>query len=78
MVTAKMVQELLEDCNSIKVKRLFLYLAENSDHFWFKELNVKSVNLGKGKRVIDVNGKLDKKYNITVPKTNTYDTEPIF
>ncbi len=73
-----LVQTLLENCNSIKVKRLFLYLAENSDHFWFKDINVKSVNLGKGKRVIDVNGKLDKKYNITVPKTNAYDTEPIF
>lgn len=73
-----LVQELLENCNSIKVKRLFLYLAENSDHFWFKNINVKSVNLGKGKRVIDVNGKLDKKYNITVPKTNAYDTESIF
>lgn len=73
-----LVQKLLENCNSIKVKRLFLYLAENSDHFWFKDINVKSVNLGKGKRVIDINGKLDKKYNITVPKTNTYDTKSIF
>ncbi|MDP8269364.1 MAG: type IV toxin-antitoxin system AbiEi family antitoxin domain-containing protein [Candidatus Tenebribacter davisii] len=75
---SELVQMLLENCNSIKVKRLFLYLAETSDHFWFKDINVKPVNLGKGKRVIEVNGKLDKKYNITVPKNSTYDAEPIF
>lgn len=73
-----LVQELLENCNSIKVKRLFLYLAENSDHFWYKDLNVKSVDLGKGKRVIDINGKLDKKYNITVPQIKAYNENPIF
>jgi hypothetical protein len=73
-----LVQTLLENCNSIKVKRLFLYLAEKSGHSWFNDINVKFVNLGKGKRVIDTTGKLDKKYNITVPKTNTYDTKPIF
>ena len=63
------VQELLELCTSIKVKRIFLFLAEKNRHQWFKNLNTKTINLGKGKRVIEKNGILNKKYNITVPKT---------
>ncbi len=75
---SKFVQELLENCKSIKVKRLFLYLAEKSNHSWFKDINLESVELGSGKRVIDVNGKLNKKYNITVPKININDENSIF
>ena len=65
---SNMVQELLEDCRSVKVKRLFLYLAEKHRHSWFNDLKLKNINLGSGKRVIVKNGKLNKKYNITVPK----------
>ncbi len=64
----KMVQKLLSECNTIKVKRLFLFMAEKSQHSWFKELNLEKINLGIGKREIIKNGTLDKKYNITVPK----------
>lgn len=62
----QLVQQLLEQCNSIKVKRLFLYLAEKHDHEWFNQLKLNKVNLGSGKRVVMKNGKLDKKYQITV------------
>jgi Transcriptional regulator, AbiEi antitoxin, Type IV TA system/Transcriptional regulator, AbiEi antitoxin N-terminal domain len=62
------VQALLENCKSIKVKRLFLYLAEKADHSWFKQLDVKKIDLGKGKRSIVKNGVLIDKYGITVPK----------
>lgn len=62
------VQTLLENCKSVKVKRLFLYLAENADHSWFKHLDVKKVDLGKGKRSIVKNGVFIDKYGITVPK----------
>ena len=72
------VQKLLDNCKSIKVKRLFLYLAETNNHTWFKKINIDSLNLGSGKRVIEVNGKLDAKYKITVPKKKLYDTESIF
>jgi group I intron endonuclease len=64
----KMVQELLEKCNSVKVKRLFLYMAEKSQHVWLKELELNKVSLGSGKRVVVQNGVLDNKYNITVPR----------
>ena len=62
-----MVQSLLEDCNSFKVRRLFLFMAEKSEHSWLKELELEKINLGSGKRVIVQKGVLDKKYNITVP-----------
>lgn len=64
----KMVQELLEKCNSVKVKRLFLYMAEKSQHSWLKELELNKINLGSGKRVVVQNGVLDNKYHITVPR----------
>ncbi len=80
MITLRsdMVQNLLLACNSIKVKRLFLYLAEQNDYDWVKNLDVFSVNLGSGKRMIVKNGELNKKYNITVPKREENDREPIF
>lgn len=60
------VQELLECCSSIKVKRLFLFLADRQEHPWFKKLDLKKVDLGSGKRSIYKNGRLDKKYEITI------------
>jgi len=63
-----LVQGLLEKCNSVKVKRLFLYMAEKSEHSWLKELDSTKLNLGSGKRVVVQNGVLDKKYHITVPR----------
>lgn len=62
----QLVQKLLEQCNSIKVKRLFLYFAEKHEHEWLNQLNINRINLGTGKRVVVKNGKLDKKYQITV------------
>jgi hypothetical protein len=64
----KQVQTLLENCQSVKVKRLFLYMAEKADHAWFKQLDLTKVDLGKGKRSIVKNGVLIDKYGITVPK----------
>lgn len=65
----KQVQALLENCRSVKVKRLFLYMAEKADHSWFKHLDVTNIYLGKGKRSIVKNGVLVDKYGITVPTT---------
>lgn len=64
----KLIQTLLENCCSIKVKRIFLYLAENLNHPWFRRLNVSKINLGKGKRCIVKNGSFKGKYQITVPR----------
>ena len=61
------VQDLLENCKSIKVKRLFLYLAEKANHDWFKKLEIEKIDLGNGKRSIIKNGVYNSKYKITVP-----------
>lgn len=58
---------LLKACTSIKVKRLFLALAERHQHAWFSRLDVSDVDLGKGKRVLVPGGKLHPKYLITLP-----------
>ena len=62
------VQELLEACTSIKVKRLFLFMAEKLNHSWYKHLNLSKVYLGKGKRSLVKDGVYISKYQITVPK----------
>lgn len=63
----EMVQRLLEQCRSVKVKRLFLYLAEQNNHSWMDKLDQSGINFGKGKRVVAKGGHLNTKYNITVP-----------
>ena len=64
----KHVQTLLENCRSVKVKRLFLYMAEKADHNWFKHLDLKTVDLGKGKRSVVKSGVFIDKYGITVSR----------
>lgn len=62
------VRELLENCNSIKVKRLFMLLAEKHGHAWVDKIDLSRISLGSGKRVVVKGGGLDNKYQITVPK----------
>ena len=64
---ADVVQSLLEQCASVKIKRLFLHFAEKHNHAWFKVLNLSKVSLGSGKRALIAGGRLDPKYLITVP-----------
>ena len=46
-----------------------MYMAEREDHFWFGDLKLTKIYLGSGKRVVIKQGYLDKKYNITVPRS---------
>ncbi len=64
----QLVQRLLEQCTSVKVKRLFLWSAEHVGHAWAEQLNPKRVDLGRGKRLLYKGGSLDPKYEITVPQ----------
>jgi len=59
---------LLEACNSIKVKRLFLYFSEKYKHPWLSHIDLKKINLGKGKRVIGPGGRYDAKYQLSLPE----------
>ena len=63
----KLVQQLLEQCSSVKVKRLFLYLAEKANYPWYKAIDTGRVDLGSGRRMISPTGKYVSKYNITIP-----------
>lgn len=62
------VQKLLEECSSVKVKRLFMYLADKAGHDWFNYLKKEKIDLGKGKRAIVDNGVYIPRYQIVVPK----------
>ena len=64
----KQVQTLLKNCQSVKVKRLFLYMAEKAEHNWFKYIDLSNVDLGSGKRSVVKNGVYIDKYRITVPR----------
>ena len=63
-----LLQKLLEGCSSIKVKRLFLYMAKKANHQWFQFLDLSSVNLGQGARNIIRNGSYDSEFRITISK----------
>lgn len=62
------LQKLLVDCRSVKVKRLFFWFAERHNHAWLKRIDRSAIDLGQGKRMLIRGGRLDKKFNITVPK----------
>ena len=72
----ELVQELILACDSIKAKRLFLYLAEKCGHAWTNKLDMHKIELGQGKRLIVRGGRLDPKYKITVPADNQREVQP--
>ncbi len=61
------LQDLLEACLSVKVKRLFFWFADRHGHAWRKRLDASRVDLGRGKRMLVRGGRLDPTYGITVP-----------
>jgi hypothetical protein len=67
-LSPRKLQTLLIDCRSVKVKRLFLWFAERHNHAWLQKLERKPIYLGSGKRMLVRGGKLDPKFNITVPE----------
>jgi hypothetical protein len=65
------LQELLENCNSIKVKRLFLFMASKAKHQWLDFVDQSRIELGTGDRVIVKGGVYISKYKISIPKELT-------
>ncbi len=61
------VQSLLEKSNSIKAKRLYLYLGDKFNHEWAKKINRAKIDLGSGKRMLVKGGVYDPEFKITVP-----------
>lgn len=66
-LSPRRMQHLLEHCRSVKAKRLFLFFADRHNHAWFKKLDPARIDLGSGKRAIAAGGRLDPKYQITMP-----------
>jgi len=62
------IQTLLEQCKSVKVKRLFLYFAERAGHSWFKYIDIKQIDLGSGVRSLTNEGMFVSKYQLVLPK----------
>lgn len=62
------VQELLRKCTSIKVKRLFLFMATKAGHQWLNFVDLRKIDLGSGDRSIAKNGYYDSRFHISVPK----------
>ena len=69
------LQQLLERCKSVKVKRLFLFLASKLNHPWFERLDLRRIDLGSGSRSIVTGGAFNSKYKITVPRSLAYEED---
>jgi len=67
----KILQELLENCTSIKVKRLFLFMASKANHKWLDFVDQTRIELGTGDRVIVKGGVYISVYRISIPKEFT-------
>ena len=70
----EVVQELLDNTDNLKIKRMFLYMAEKAGHYWFDALDMDKIELGSSKHKLVDNGAYVPKYKITVPK-ELYDYE---
>lgn len=62
------VQQLLESCNSVKAKRLFLYMAERAGHAWLTYVDLGSIDLGSGVRSLAKAGTFVPDYQLVLPR----------
>jgi hypothetical protein len=65
----ELMQEVLERCKSIRVKRLVLRLAKKQNVHWYKDIDLSKIALGKGTRQIVKNGSYDSEFLITYPQS---------
>lgn len=64
----KVVQCLLEQVNSYRVKRMFVYMAEKANHAWWEDIDISQIDMGKSKIYYSPTGKYLSKYKITIPE----------
>ena len=60
--------KLLKDCRKIKVRRLFLLLAERHNHSWMSSIDKSMFELGTHSRQFIKHGRYHSEYKITVPE----------
>ena len=70
LLRPSLMQQLLEDCQINKIKRLFLYLAHQYQLPVLDKLNVSKIDVGKGKYVIAGGGDYNSMYQLSVPLLN--------
>ncbi len=63
----RLLSQLLVQCRSVKVKRLFFVYADKHGHPWRKHVDTAELNLGRGDRSLLPGGRLHPTYRITVP-----------
>jgi hypothetical protein len=63
----EMLRRVLRACTNIKAKRLFFFFADRHAHGWARTLDAGQFDLGSGKRQVVAGGRLDERYQITVP-----------
>ncbi len=72
ILSPRKLNTLLKQSQNIKVRRLFYWFADRHQHAWLHKLSAPNTlddrGLGSGKRTLVKGGKLDTKYNITVPE----------
>lgn len=67
-IRPNLMQSLLEQCASIKVRRLFLYLAERANLPVVRHLNLEGIDIGTGDRSLVSNGRYVAKYQLLLPR----------
>lgn len=67
------MQPLLEACRLIRVRRLFLFLADYYQLPVLAALDLDRIDLGSGTRQIVAGGRLDRHFRITVPEAFAHD-----
>lgn len=68
---ADVVQQLLEECPSQVLKRLFLYLSRKFNLTFIQRISFKNVELGRGVRHIGQAEVYDKELDLYVPKMSS-------
>lgn len=64
----KVIDQLLTQCESVKVKRLFLFMADKAQHQWLRFVDRKKIDLGTGDRSIVKGGVYNSDFRISIPK----------
>lgn len=71
-LSPRRMEQLLRKCTSVKLRRLFYWMAERHSYVWLKKLPkpdaLDELGLGSGNRVVARGGRLDTKYHLTVPE----------
>ncbi|MFK7602076.1 type IV toxin-antitoxin system AbiEi family antitoxin domain-containing protein [Deinococcus sp. SM5_A1] len=68
MLRPPVVRDLLLACPRVVTRRIFLHLAQRSNHAWWPHLDLSDIDLGRGDRQVVPGGQLDSQWHITVPR----------